>query len=92
MAVRGLLDYLRSAGVLVRGIVVNFPIFLPYLLMVAIALGYAHHWMLAHPFLLTKWVLVLAVAWILLFPILVPLFRIVRYKRTSWSMACSSWD
>lgn len=50
MAVRGFLDYLRSIGVLVRGIIVNFLIFLPYLLVVAIGLGYSHHAMLKYPF------------------------------------------
>lgn len=82
MAVRGFLDYLRSAGVLVRGIIVNFLIFLPWLLLVAIVLGYAHHFMLDNPFLLTWIAGTVAVGWILLFPILMPLFRIFTYKKS----------
>ena len=82
MATRGLLDYLRAASVLVRGVIVNFLIFLPYLLVVAIALSLAHNWMLDHPFRLTLGALALAVAWILIFPALTPLFEIVTYKRS----------
>jgi hypothetical protein len=82
MAVRGFLDYLRSIGVLVRGIIVNFLIFLPYLLLVSIVLGFSHHSVLAHPFRVTLTILALAVAWILLFPILMPLFKIFSYERS----------
>lgn len=39
MAVRGLLDYVRALGVLVRGVWINFLIFVPYLLMVAVAVA-----------------------------------------------------
>jgi len=82
MAVRGFLDYLRSVGVLLRGIIINFLIFLPYLLIIAIVLAYAHHWMLANPFFLTLWAIVLGVVWILLFPIAMPLYKIVRYRKS----------
>jgi len=56
-------------GVLVRGIIVNFLIFLPYLLVVAIVLGYFHHWMLDYPFRATLSVLSIALVWILLFAV-----------------------
>jgi hypothetical protein len=80
MAVRGFLDYLRSFGVLVRGIVVNFLIFLPLLLFIAIGLAYCHHWMLEHPYRLTLIAMAGSVAWILLFPIINPLLKIATYK------------
>ena len=51
MAARGLSDYLRAVAILGRGMIVNFLIFLPYLLLVAIILAYSHHWMREHPFL-----------------------------------------
>ena len=82
MAPRGFIDNLRSVGVLVRGIVVNFLIFLPYLLVIAIALGYSHHWMLNNPFSVTTGILVLAVVWTLLFALAGPLFKIFSYKRS----------
>ena len=82
MAARGFRDYLRSIGVLVRGIVVNFLIFLPYLLIVAIALGYAHHWILGNPYTLTMWLLGAAAGWVLLFPVLTPLFKIFSYQQS----------
>ena len=82
MAARGLLDYLRAVGVLVRGIIVNFLIFLPYLLIVAIVLAYAHHWMLANPFRLTLGAFALAVAWTLIFPVMMPLIKIATHTRS----------
>ena len=82
MAPRGLFDYLRAAGVLARGMIINFLIFLPYLLLVAIGLAYSHHWMREHPFRVTFGVLGLAAAWILLFPLAVPIFRIAAYNRS----------
>ena len=77
MAVRGIVDHLRSVGVLVRGIIVNFLIFLPYLLIAAIALGFGYYPGLKHPYCVTQYVLIGGAAWVLLFPILTPLFRIV---------------
>lgn len=82
MTPRGLFDYLRAAGVLARGMIINFLIFLPYLLLVAIGLAYSHHWMREHPFQVTFGVLGLAAAWILLFPLAVPIFRIAAYNRS----------
>jgi hypothetical protein len=82
MAPRGLLDYLQAAAVLVRGVLLNFLIFLPSLLLVAIGLAYAHHWMLAHPFRLTLGVLEFSVAWILVLPVATPIFNIASYRRS----------
>jgi hypothetical protein len=82
MAVRGIVDHLRSVGVLVRGIIVNFLIFLPYLLTAAIALGFGYYPGLKHPYCVTQYVLIGGAAWVLLFPTLTPLFRIVQFKRS----------
>ena len=82
MATRGLLDYLRAVGVLVRGVVVNFLIFLPSLLLVCVALAYSHHWMLAHPYYLTMAGLSLGALWIVAFAVMTPIFAVARYKRS----------
>ena len=82
MTPRGFFDLLRSVGVLVRGIVVNFLIFLPYLLLISIVLGYTHHWMLVNPYRLTWWVMRLAIIWVLLFPVTMPLYKIWSYRRS----------
>ena len=82
MAVRGFVDYFRSVGVLLRGIILNFLIFLPALLLISVALAYSHHWMLGHPFRLTLTTLAICVATILLFPILAQLFKIYSYRRS----------
>lgn len=82
MAARGLFDYLRAGAVLVRGIINNFLIFLPYLLIVAMVLAFFHHSMRAHPFILTLGVLGVAVVWILSYPVTIPLFKIAAYKRS----------
>src|SRR5262245_15868816 len=73
MATRGLLDYLRAVGVLVRGVVVNFLIFLPSLLVISLVLAYGHHWMLANPYSLTKWALWLGALWIVVFAVMTPI-------------------
>jgi hypothetical protein len=82
MATRGFLDYLRAVGVLVRGIVTNFLIFLPSLLLVSVALAYGHHWMLAHPYYLTMSALLLGALWIVVFAVMTPIFAVARYKRS----------
>ena len=82
MATRGLLDYLRAVGVLVRGVVVNFLIFLPSLLLVCVALAYSHHWMLAHPYYLTMAGLSLGALWTVTFAVMTPIFAVARYKRS----------
>ncbi|UCF21043.1 MAG: hypothetical protein JSU87_06555 [Gemmatimonadota bacterium] len=86
MAVRGLLDYSRAVGVLLRGVVLNFLIFVPYLLGISLAVAAAHFfgvpslWRIDPPFLLTKLLLGLFAAWILVFLLLTPFFRIARYQ------------
>ena len=82
MAVDGLFDYLRAIGVLVRGILVNFLIFLPYLLGVALVVAASKFIEQPPPFLFTKGLLILFAGWILIFPVATPLRRIVRYKKT----------
>ncbi len=82
MAARGLLDYLRAGGVLMRGMIINFLSFLPYLLAIAIMLALAHHWMLEHPFRMTWWVLGASLGWIVLFVATVPLVRVIRYNQS----------
>ncbi len=82
MGVRGLLDYVRSVAVLLRGIVVNSLVILPFLLLIAIWLAYTHHWMRENPFLITKVALVATAAWIVLFVTLGPVFKIKQYRRS----------
>ncbi len=82
MTARGLLDYLRAAGVLLRGMVINFLIFVPYLLALAIGLAYSHHWLRSHPFYLTLGVLGFAFVWVLLFALSVPILRVVLHNRS----------
>ena len=81
MAVRGFADYFRSIGVLLRGIILNFLIVLPALLLVSIALAYSHHWMLGHPYRITLTALAVCVLTILLFPIVAQIFKIYSYRR-----------
>ncbi len=82
MGARGLLDYLRAAALLTRGMIINFLIFLPVLLIVSIVLAFAHHWMRAHPFYMTFVVFAVAVAWILIFPAAGPLHKIATHTRS----------
>ena len=82
MGVRGLLDYLRAGGVVVRGMIVNFVILVPYLLAVAVVLAYSHHWMREHPFVVTKGVLAVGLGWIVLFALSLPILRIITHSRS----------
>jgi hypothetical protein len=88
MAVGGFLDYLRIAAVLARGIFINTLMLLPPLLVAAVALSTAYPWMLSN--YLTPWALVLAAAWILLFPIATMLGRIAGYQKSLASGSDSS--
>ena len=88
MAVGGFLDYLRIAAVLARGIFINTLMLLPPLLVAAVALSTAYAWMLS--VYLTPWALVLAAAWILLFPIASMLGRISGYQKSLASGSDSS--
>jgi hypothetical protein len=90
MVVRGFLDYLRSAGVLVRGIIVNFLIFLPCLLLIAIGLAVLHHWMLENPYILTLWVMAISMVTILVFTIALPLYAIAFHKKSLETGSTSS--
>ncbi|MFK7843893.1 MAG: hypothetical protein AB8G77_01235 [Rhodothermales bacterium] len=81
MAVRGLLDYVRAVSVLMRGVLVNLLIFLPYLLVLSVLVAIASFMDHPHPFLFTKILVSLFAFWILLFPVLTPFFRIVRFKK-----------
>ncbi|MEQ1731417.1 MAG: hypothetical protein ABL982_23855, partial [Vicinamibacterales bacterium] len=82
MAPRGFLDYFRAIGVLGRGMVVNFLIFLPFLLLLAIPVAAFHHWMLAHPFVLTATSAAAMLVWVLLSPVVVQLFRVAAFRRS----------
>ncbi len=82
MAPRGLLDYFRAIGVLGRGVVVNFLIFLPFLLLLAIPVAAFHHWMLAHPFVLTATSAGVMLAWVLFSPAVLQLFRVAAFTRS----------
>jgi hypothetical protein len=88
MAVGGFLDYLRIAAVLARGIFINTLMLLPPLLVAAVALSVAYAWMLRN--YLTPWALVLAVAWILLFPLVTMFGRIAGYQKSLASGSDSS--
>ena len=90
MAVRGLSDYLRAISVLARGILVNFLIFLPYLLAISIVVAVSTYLQQPPPFLFTKIFLILFAAWILIFPVATPFFRILRFKRTQTTGSDSS--
>ena len=88
MAVGGLLDYLRMAAVLLRGILINNLILLPPLLIAAIVVSMAHGWMLT--VYMTPWALALAIAWVLLFPIATMLTKIAGYQKSLASGSDSS--
>ena len=90
MAVRGLLDYLRAISVLLRGILVNFLIFLPNLLLLSILVAVAYFYGQPPPYIFTKALLILFCVWILLFPIATPFFRIIRYKTANATGSDSS--
>ncbi|MDH3524347.1 MAG: patatin-like phospholipase family protein [Acidobacteriota bacterium] len=89
---RGFLDYLRAAAVIVRGILINFLVLLPILLLGAWLLsawhfdrlqaweGSAAPWELDSPYRVTPWVLVAALVYYLLFPVIVRLFKVARQK------------
>lgn len=88
MAVRGPFDYLKAVSVLVRGILVNFLIVLPYLLGASIAVAASRFLppppspLPQPPFVVTKAMLVLFLAVVLAFAVLTPLLRILTFRRT----------
>ncbi|MEM7379053.1 MAG: hypothetical protein AAF460_16310, partial [Pseudomonadota bacterium] len=79
MAVRGLLDYIRAAGVLLRGILVNFLVLLPYLLLSGLAVAMAHLF-LPTSFDFTEYTLIGALVCVLVFPLLSTLYRVARHR------------
>ena len=89
MAVGGMLDYARAIGVLVRGVLINFLIFLPYILGVSLLVAAAYI-MKVPPFIVTKVFLGLFVLWILIFAVMTPLFRLVRYQKSRTTGSDSS--
>jgi hypothetical protein len=82
MAVRGLLDYFRAVAVLVRGALVNALIGLPVLLVIAVLVAMLHVLPEAPGFHITRWVLVAAVAAVVLFPFGASLLKIRSYRRS----------
>ncbi len=82
MAVRGPVDYLRAVGILVRGAIINFLIGLPYLLLAAVLVAALNLLPDTPGFYVTPVVLALALAWVLLFPLVTLLFRITRHRRS----------
>ncbi|MDH3748319.1 MAG: hypothetical protein OER97_08935 [Gammaproteobacteria bacterium] len=79
MAVRGPLDYLRAISVLLRGIVINSLVLLPFLMMISVLV--ALWYLLAPSFTFTVGILFLAVFSVLLFPLLTPHFKILTNRR-----------
>lgn len=79
MAVRGFLDYMRAIGVLLRGIVINFVVLLPFALMVSFAIAWWYQ--SADTYVITFRMLILAAAVVLLYPLLTPLWNIFRHRR-----------
>jgi len=92
MGVGGLLDYARAVGVLIRGLAVNLVfVALPYLLGIAVIVAWRR--MLAPSlghYFLTLCAAVVAAVWILLFPLLTPLYRVLTYERSLESGSESS--
>jgi hypothetical protein len=80
MAVRGLTDYLRAVSVLMRGIAINFLIFLPILLL-ASGLVAGRYLFMPRSFIFTQWALIGAVVVVLGFAFLTPHFRVLRQRR-----------
>ncbi len=78
MAVGGLTDYARLVGVLLRGIFINSLVFLPYLIILSIGVAAAN--LFLPPFKYTVLSLFIGVIIVLSFPLLTPLFKIVRHR------------
>lgn len=92
MAERGVLDYLRLVAVLVRGIVINFVTLMPYMLLGGLLVATIKRVELPtdHPYALTIIMLGLASLWVLLFPVIMQLFKIIRYRMTVETGSSSS--
>jgi hypothetical protein len=90
MAVRGLFDYFRAVAVLVRGALVNALVGLPFLLLIAVLVAMLHVLPAAPGFYVTRVVLVLALAAVVLFPFGSSLLKIRSYRKTFWTGTDSS--
>jgi hypothetical protein len=105
MAVGGLLDYLRMAAVLLRGVFINALILLPPLLVAGLVLSLAYEWMdlpsaadlaagkgvcAVQKAYLLPIVFALAIGWMLLFPVLTMLTKIAGYQKSLASGSDSS--
>lgn len=82
MLVHGWLDYFRAVGVLVRGVLINSLIFLPYLLFMSLFAAISILFEFPPPFAATNTLLVLFVISIVAFAAGTPLLRIGRYRKT----------
>lgn len=89
MAAGGLIDYLRIAAILVRGIFINMLILLPPLMVAAVVLSLMYPYMHQHV-ILAPLVLALATGWMLLFPVLTMLTKIAGYQKSLASGSDSS--
>ena len=78
MAVRGLPDYARIVGVLLRGMFINSLVILPYLIILSIGVAAAN--LFLPPFRYSVISLFIGVVIVLSFPLLTPLFKIVRHR------------
>jgi hypothetical protein len=84
------LDYLRAAAVLIRGILINFLVLLPLLLLLALFLSVRNferlnRWEKAGEidtttFVFTPWILLLALVFYLMYPVVVRIFKVARQK------------
>ncbi len=90
MAVRGLVDYVRAVAVLVRGVIVNALVFLPYLIGIAVVVVAFDLLTEDRRFLLTKILLGFAAAYVVLFPLLTPVFKLLRFHKSLESGSDSS--
>ena len=105
MAVDGLLDYLRMAAVLLRGIFINALILLPPLLIAGLVLSFVYEWMdlpsaadlaagrgvcSVQRAYLTPIVFALGIGWMMLFPVLAMLTKIAGYQKSLASGSDSS--
>ncbi len=87
---RGFLDYLRAAAVLIRGILINFLILLPLLLLFALFLSARNFERLSRwdtlgamdtsTYVFTPWLLLLALVFYLMYPVVVRIFKVARQK------------
>jgi Patatin-like phospholipase len=90
LAERGFLDYARIVAVLLRGVLINFFVLIPFLLL--LSLGYTvwfdkaggtffqGDWSQTLP--ITRWGLAFALFYMLAFPVVVRVFKVLSYERS----------